>query len=416
MSVYLEAAASIGRELAATAGPAQGRWVGDCLVGKKSGGHQVIRQDVGPDLYGGSAGIGMVLAHLAGPAGAVELAITARTALRSALIEGKQLARNSDQLALYSGASGIALACDAGARALGDDELRADAEVLACQVSGSAGMAGNDDVDLIAGRAGILIALLALGATRPSKPFLRLVGALAEQIIQRSTSGWWGRAQSDPSGISLCGLGHGASGIAWALLAAGKHLGSEDFELAGEEFLKFEEGQFDLSHGSWPDLRPRQSDPTAPPAWMDAWCHGALGIGALRWHLWQNARRPRDLAWATASLWSARRLVVQVAAFDGVSDMTLCHGLAGSAELMLLAFEATGLEEHLRAARRVGDFILQLRNRNGGRWTAGLPGGEDVPGLMLGRAGLAALFLRLHDPSAMESPMLPGSRALGSPA
>ena len=96
--------------------------------------------------------------------------------------------------------------------------------------------------------------------------------------------------------------------------------------------------------------------------------------------------------------------------------MTLCHGLAGSAELMLLAFEATGLEEHLRAARRVGDFILQLRDRNGGRWTAGLPGGEDVPGLMLGRAGLAALFLRLHDPSAMESPMLPGSRALGSPA
>jgi hypothetical protein len=145
---------------------------------------------------------------------------------------------------------------------------------------------------------------------------------------------------------------------------------------------------------------------------MDAWCHGALGIGALRWHLWAADRGPGDLAKATAAIWAARRLVVQAAAAETVADMTLCHGLAGASELMLVAYEATRFEEHLRAARRVGELILRLRAKNGGRWTAGLPGGSDVPGLFLGRAGLCALFLRLHDPEALETPMLAGARAL----
>jgi len=91
--------------------------------------------------------------------------------------------------------------------------------------------------------------------------------------------------------------------------------------------------------------------------------------------------------------------------------MTLCHGLAGAAELMLVAHEAKGRAEHLRAARRVGDLILHLREANDGRWTVGLPGGSDVPGLFLGIAGIAAVMLRLDDPTAVGSPALTGRPA-----
>jgi hypothetical protein len=77
-------------------------------------------------------------------------------------------------------------------------------------------------------------------------------------------------------------------------------------------------------------------------------------------------------------------------------------------DLMLLAYEITGMREHLRAARRAGDLSLSIRAANGGRWTVGVRGGEQVPGLFLGRAGIGVVLMRLHDPRLIASPMLPG--------
>ena len=68
----------------------------------------------------------------------------------------------------------------------------------------------------------------------------------------------------------------------------------------------------------------------------------------------------------------------------------------------------TGRAEHLAAARRVGRLILRLRDEQGGRWAVGLPGGRDVPGLFLGRAGIGVTMLRLDDPAAIPSPILAG--------
>ena len=239
------------------------------------------------------------------------------------------------------------------------------------------------------------------------------IAALCEQLLQSARKGWWGHSWSGIADIGLCGLAHGASGVGWALIEAGTHLGDSRFVEAGQAALRYEAGWFDVARASWPDLRARERSPTALPGWMDAWCHGALGIGAVRWSLWQQSRDPQLLAQASAAMLAARRYVVAAGQSGpgAIADMTLCHGLAGAAELMLVAHEATGRAEHLRAARRVGDLILRLHDANERRWTVGLPGGRDVPGLFLGDAGIAAVMLRLDDPSAMGSPALTGRPA-----
>lgn len=406
MSHYLETSIELGRELAASPGAAEGRWLGDAMVGSSGAGMEVRRVECGSDLYGGSAGIGLALAHLALATRDDWLARCASSALAHAATSGPELAAKG-LLSLYGGASGIALALIQGGGALQDEVLVRSGSELAEAIAGAVGKKSIDETDLIAGKAGILLALLAIESASGSNKLRSAAMSLANDLAH-GNSGWWGLSPDDPSGIPLCGLGHGASGIGWALVAAGRRLKNSDLEQSGEGVLQFEDGHFDLWRGTWPDLRGRRDTGSAEPAWMDAWCHGAFGIGAVRWSLWASDRSASRLAVATAALWAARRSVVQAAADGPIADMTLCHGLAGAAELMLLAFEATGLEQHLNAARRVGDLILRLRERNRGEWTVGLPGGSDVPGLFLGRAGICTLFLRLHDPRAMKSPMLAG--------
>ncbi|MDP9179640.1 MAG: hypothetical protein M3O61_18360, partial [Gemmatimonadota bacterium] len=95
-----------------------------------------------------------------------------------------------------------------------------------------------------------------------------------------------------------------------------------------------------------------------------------------------------------------------------MSDVTLCHGLGGAIELMLLAYEITGLHDHQRAARRAGDLCLSIYRANANRWTVGVRRGETEPGLFLGLAGIGVTMMRLHDPGLVGSPVLPGRFAM----
>lgn len=416
MSPYRETAFAIAEALAGAPGAHSGHWTGDTLDADGAGGHAVLSgEDIGSDLYSGSVGIGWALAHIARAGGPAIASDTACAALDGALREAEDMV-DQQKLALHSGAAGIALAAYEGGKALGNGALTSAAKSLMLRVAATAPQWTNHEVDLIGGRAGIVVAMLALDALEPDDALQASVAALCEQLVQSARKGWWGYDWPGIANVGLCGLAHGASGVGWALAEAGARTGDSRFTQAGNAALLYEAGWFDVPHGSWPDLRTRERSPTDPPGWMDAWCHGAVGIGAVRWCLWQRNRDSMMLAQASSAMLAARRYVVAAGqSVPGViADMTLCHGLAGAAELMLIAHEATGRAEHLRAARRVGDLILRLREANDGRWTVGLPGGSDVPGLFLGIAGIAAVMLRLDDPTTMGSPALTGRPAAPS--
>lgn len=420
---WLQAALEIGRELARTAqrDGRQVRWLGDDLDGDQPSNARLVRREVGDGLYSGRAGIGWFLAQLGAYSGETQLSRTGLAALSGA-VAAPGASLNPRDLSLYTGAAGAALAALQVAQRERLPALRKRAIFLTERVAASILRHEEQPAsDLIDGLAGVVVALAAAHRLAPAPIFVAACDRACEQLLQRRQPAVVGSCWLDPHGQAeaghaapgLCGLAHGASGIAWALHEGARLTGRQAYAVARDEALTYERGWFDAQSCNWPDLRGTSASEPRPPL-MTAWCHGALGIGALRWHLYEETRDPSLLAEASACIQAARALTVAARRQLGqgqLTDATLCHGLGGAVELLLFAYEVTGLEEHLRAARSTGQLCLDIQRTNQGRWTVGVPGGSDVPGLMVGLAGIGAMMLRLHEPSALASPLLPGRLA-----
>jgi len=274
------------------------------------------------------------------------------------------------------------------------------------------------DTDLISGSSGIVIALLSVHRRAAHDGLVGACRAICEQLIgirqPKLVGCGWPASDAAPDAPPLCGLGHGASGSAWALAETAWATGDRHLLGVAREALRYERGWFSSERCAWPDLRLAAAESAGAenwPGWTTAWCHGAIGIGAVRLRLFEIGHEMNALAEASAAIQAARSLAVQAGAAlaQGVaSDVTLCHGLGGAIELALLAAEVLELEDHLRAARRIGDLCLNIHRLNGQRWTCGLRNADKVPGLFLGLAGIGVTMMRLHDPTLIGTPMLAG--------
>ncbi|BCS35111.1 hypothetical protein TBR22_A43370 [Luteitalea sp. TBR-22] len=414
-SPWLAAAREVALELLDTAivrGP-HVTWVGDDIVGDTASAH-VVRGEVGADLYAGTAGIGWSLVHLGAATADARCVQVGVAALRSAVSQVRKA--ELAPLGLCSGAAGIAWAAVDASQAAADATLRRSALSLAQDVARRVRdrPTAHEEFDLIGGLAGVVIALLATHHATGDALILEGATAAAHRLAARAVrdgfGASWPTATSEPG---LCGLGHGASGAAWALAEAGRMTGVEAWQPLVSEALRYEAGWYSPDRLAWADLRepPSGGADASWPGWMAAWCHGAFGIGAVRWRLYEVSGDLSALADASRAVEAARQAVTMAgrARRNGLaSDVTLCHGLGGALDLLLLAHEVTGERDHLLAARRVADLCLAIRAANGGRWTVGLRGAEVIPGLFTGLAGIAVLLLRAHDPGAVSSPMLPG--------
>ena len=114
------------------------------------------------------------------------------------------------------------------------------------------------------------------------------------------------------------------------------------------------------------------------------------GIGLARLRAWELTGSPRDLADAGIALQAATH---DARALVAGGDPSLCHGVAGLAELFLYAGEVLGRPEHRAVGRRLAATIVDARERTG-TWGSGVLGGGEAPGLMVGLAGLGCVLLR----------------------
>jgi hypothetical protein len=172
MTRYLDAAIAVGARLAARAEttPQGPSWIGDSIVGQTEADARVVRGPVGPDLYGGLAGIGWFLAHLGAATGDRATMTLARDALAVAATPSPE-AVGTAGAGLYSGAAGVALAASEGGVALGDAELQRQGDTLAMALAGLVEAHGPPEaLDLIEGSAGLLISLLALRGSPRGPP------------------------------------------------------------------------------------------------------------------------------------------------------------------------------------------------------------------------------------------------------
>ncbi len=396
---FLAAALQLGAEIAAKAIWSDRRctWVGG-TPDEGPGGIVMNYATFGPDLYGGTAGVALVLAELFDAGGKAEpgLRRTALGAFEHALTRAHELA-TSTRLGAYSGQLGVALSAARGGAVLGEPALIERAEELTQALDYDAGPLEND---LIAGRAGGILALLSLGQLGVTSGTLERAVALGNDLLttaDRSESGWSWPSPAFPGQRNLTGLSHGTAGVAVALLELHRATGEAGFRAAAEEGFAYERALYDAQVRNWPDLREytlRDWPEEAKPPCTTLWCHGAPGIALSR-------LRACELGDGNGCAEEARLALettaTAVRAQLSTGNYSLCHGVAGNAEVLaegvgLLAADDTAL------ASEVADIGIERYLKTDALWPLGVFEGQ-TDSLMVGRAGVAYFYLRLHDPA-----------------
>ncbi len=370
---------------------------------------------LGGDFYEGSAGIARFLALAASLGAGDAVATTARGAIAHALARTRGWS-------LMVGTLGTGLVAMEVGRRLNDPELetigratarRGIAEALDAAAGGQA------PLDLLAGLAGALYGGCRLAAHGETDllPQLHALGLLLSAAgVQQTTGRAWPMLPGDET--PLCGLAHGAAGVALAFealgaLEPGMELWAEEADAARE----FERSHFDHVSISWADLRRdcQPADGGRPPA-PHFWCHGSVGIALER--LAAVVSRPDDgltAADLAAALMGARLAARQLLAGPQgpgagyLANGSICHGLSGFIDLLVETGDA--LDRTL--ALRLADFAMADSRRAEG-WRCGLPSGESTAGLMLGLAGIGWGLLRSARPEMVPAGWDPSS-GLGRP-
>jgi lantibiotic modifying enzyme len=389
---FLDAAWAIGREIVDDAVWHDGRctWIG--ATGDPKQPWRLKYRALGPRVYEGSAGVGLFLAQLALVTREPGPRRTAVGALRHALA-GAPALPTADRGGLYAGVMGVALAAARVATWLDEPELDAGASTLVA----SGPPAGGRCPDVLSGTAGVVIGLLAL---RDRCSVETAVG-LGDDLLARGRATEHGLSWASPGDRRhVCGLSHGAAGIGWALAELSAASGEERFGDGAARAFAYERSWLDPESGMWPDLRvpgQRRGRPPAPgTATTGTWCRGEAGIA-------QTRRRAAALTGAEAERRDAERALATTRSHVSglcareIEDLSLCHGAAGSADILL-----NGSEESPEAVA-LGRHTLE--RHGGGPWPGGVRGGV-TPGLFLGLSGIAWWFLRLHDariPSPLET-------------
>ena len=415
---FVAAAAHIGDRLVREAVWAEDACTWQLTRSDESAGAPAKPEPAPGVLYDGAAGIGLFLAELHHAGGTPGLRRTAAGAIEFALREAAGLP--DTRFGFYTGRIGIAYAAVRAGSRLGLD-LRARAEAVLRPLAGNEHL--DHGLDVIAGAAGAIPALLWLSDHLDAELTAGMACRLGERLrdsAHRLPAGWcWGSVPAP--GRPLCGVSHGASGMAHAFLELYHRTGDGAFRYAAEQALLYERGCFSPEHGNWPDFRNRElgryflegrraelrarlragdPPPRQPPSLPSFWCHGAPGIGLVRLRAYQVLGSAVYLEEARVAL----ATTIDSLAREDLS-YSLCHGVAGNCDTLLAAADLLG-EEALRV--QAGEWALRGIRRyedTGLRWPCGTADGVPDPGLLLGEAGIGLFLLRLADPR-VESVLL----------
>jgi lantibiotic biosynthesis protein len=366
-------------------------WLGVAPDSLREGG-RVVYGTGDATLYDGTAGIAMAAWSVAVALGRDDLAEAALGAARHAVSARGRLGG----IGLFDGLAGVGVAAlEVGAGA-GDERLRSHG----LDILGEVADVPPSDVDLISGSAGIVLALLCAGRRTGSDRWLAAAVRHGNHLLAAANRHPWGWSWPLPSfeGRDLCGLAHGAAGIAWALGSLAAATADARFLEAVDGARQYERSWFQRVENSWPDLRPGTSPPGAPLVCPALWCHGATGIGLSRLALFRLAEHPSLAAEAASALQSATNAASQALRESPTEGLTLCHGLGGTLLLLLTAHHALEETEHLDAARWLAQSALDRLAEDPATWPSGVPNGAFSPGLMTGLAGAMYALARVADP------------------
>jgi lantibiotic biosynthesis protein len=404
--VFLAAAESIGRRIVADAVWHDGvcSWVG--AVAEPMPPWRAQYGALDPVLYDGTAGVGLFLAHLAAVTGEPPVRRTALGALRHAVSRAPALPLPRRD-GFHAGSLGIAWAAARGAALVGDDELRISALRLPATAGPPSGLARRHDI--VTGRAGTILALLALAEAFEDPGLVDDAVSTGDELVGAATvtrHGWSWPSPTRRGRTHLCGLSHGAAGVGWALIELFAATDDERFRAAATGAFAYERSW--LRDGTWPDLRiPGQRRGVArrtPSPALGSWCHGEGGIALTRLRASEVLGPGGFQDEAELALEATHGELARVLG-EEIEDLTVCHGAAGAAEVLLAGAAALGgrWRDAASPARELGHVAIERYGAEGNDWPCGAAGGT-TPTLFRGLSGIGWWFLRFHDP-AMDSPL-----------
>jgi lantibiotic modifying enzyme len=405
---FLVAAYAIGRRIVADAVWHEGvcSWVG--AVVDRTQPWRAEYRALGPNLYDGTAGVGLFLSQLAAVTGDVAVRRTAVGALRHA-VSRAQILPPTRRDGFHAGSLGVAWAAARAAALLHEEELRRSARTITGPPFGP-----DRCPDVIQGGAGSIVALLALAHALDEPALLDDAVLTGDELIVRATvtrHGWSWALPDRGHRRHLCGLSHGAAGIGWALLELFAATGCERFRAGAIGAFAYERSWLDARSGTWPDLRiAGQRRGTrgrfASPA-VGTWCHGEGGIALTRLRAIEVLGAGDCRHDAESALATTHRELAEALRYE-IEDLTLCHGAAGAGDVLLCGGAALGApwRERAELATQLGYVALARRNATGDEWPCGVAGGT-APGLFRGLSGIAWWLLRLQDPTIASPLTLP---------
>lgn len=391
-------------------------WTGDVMA-FQSGQWQVSHSAMGGDLYGGTSGVAIFLARLHAATRERLFAKVAVAAMEQAVSQAAQLPPTAN-CGFYAGRLGIAWALIQVGHIVDASRLVQKGWDLLRTVAESP--LADQGLDMTSGSAGAICALLDLaqlsgmGATE-REALIDMARPHGQRLIdraKRSDRGWcWSPEAAPNQSQGLCGLSHGASGMAWALLKLHEASGDTAFLNASSEAVRYERSWFSSAEGNWPDLRSLY-DPSLGDGkrltYMSAWCHGAPGVGLARLASYTVMGDEALLHEARAAIRSTT-VGLRLALSTGQGNFSLCHGLAGNADLLIEATRLLGEPEHLQLAQQLGLLGQTLYASTDAPWPCGVLNGGETPALMLGVAGIGYFYLRLANPSTPSMLLMPSA-------
>jgi hypothetical protein len=338
-------------------------------------------------LYRGLAGRVLVLA---------ELMLTFpverwRTPLRTAAIRlADPIPPQTHPGSLYLGEAGIALALIKAGDALGDDQLVEQGLRVAKQVADLPHHAP----DLVWGAAGRLRFQTWLWQ-RTGDPQLLTAAQesaiwLRENVIAvEDHAGYFWQGPQDSKVAPYLGYGHGIAGIGDALLdlytITQEPLLLEVVQTIAETLHTTAVPTFGGAGVNWPNY-------LKDGVLLDQWCHGASGVGLF----WLQLATTTD---TPVAMEMASRAAYTVAYGSTYLSPCVCHGLAGSIDLLLTHYQATGNVTSWNRACHLWTLLDDFRVPHAGviTWMNHHLQADD-PALMTGYGGVVLCLLRLLDP------------------
>jgi type 2 lantibiotic biosynthesis protein LanM len=341
----------------------------------------------GLDLYNGLPGIALFLGHL----GAVTDNDRYRRLAVAAMTEALALynAADDDELSLgaYDGIGGMSYVLRDLAGILGRPEWSAEATAMLGKAAKQT--AYPSELDVISGKAGFIIAALAVRGCEKSTALIRTLRPIAHALKRLAAASRKDGESSLPNAADA-GVAHGRAGIGFALSRWADSTGDEAFRAAAAELIRFDLEAIDA----------RQSASTAftqIPGWKDShlgWCRGWLGAALMA------LQEPACGIFGSGLDFRFRRIANDIISAGTDGPLCLCHGALGYMDFLAAAAKRGVLDDLGAAAAWRSRLLARLMD---GDWVADSSHRLESPGLMLGLAGTGYSLLRTSQPQRMSS-------------